>query len=547
MGTFKRDIQYFSNEGATDSGSLTDIESMTIRRGLEVKNNTFELTLKNPYTTLDQHKYVKTDGTLIFQENDVFKFYMNVFSDNTTLDTTSVDSSDLVMTADMLEVEGKLTDKKSTLKLKGVDKTYSMLSQLWSQSYTLPGADIDRNSPEIMQNILRLTSGQNTNPNSFDDNGAITTLGGYEIDSRLFTEGVKTTTTATSGTTGTTLVCSSATFSTDGVKKGFLIKNTTTYKTATVVSITNETTLVVSRSAAFTSGDGVQVSDGFIQDWRPSDGSAFPDIAMGKRFKPVSEWIEALSAPDVTNTSTETIATTYKCDRKMVSYIDEKNRFHWFYPDDSLVDYNITAGTITATDFSDDIVDVKMKFATYDVINMVIFNGGKDMYGVGNLFYHYEPTSSSTKLKMKYVPMLDVSETFIEKEIGKTNLVASGTGVYYLYNGERYARTASTLTATFDGKAYTTDKGYNDGFRAAARTACAGRAQQITKQRGNPRWKGSMRTRFSNFQPGEVIKLTVPQLGIKNVKLRINDVMHQIMQNSVTTSINLEEDDPAMG
>ncbi len=65
--------------------------------------------------------------------------------------------------------------------------------------------------------------------------------------------------TCTTGTTGTTVVDSTATFETNGVKRGDLVVNTTDGVASRVLSVTNETTLEVITTGLFASTEGYEV------------------------------------------------------------------------------------------------------------------------------------------------------------------------------------------------------------------------------------------------------------------------------------------------
>jgi len=71
---------------------------------------------------------------------------------------------------------------------------------------------------------------------------------------------------------------------------------------------------------------------GFIEDTRQDD-SAFPITTLARVFKPIYEWVDELSSTDHTNDfdGGENPASPPQ-DRTMLYYVDEKNRFHWFYP-----------------------------------------------------------------------------------------------------------------------------------------------------------------------------------------------------------------------
>lgn len=86
---------------------------------------------------------------------------------------------------------------------------------------------------------------------------------------------------------------------------------------------------------------------GFIEDTRPG-GSAFPTVTMAKVWKPAYEFIKDLSTPQMTNGTAELAnPATLPINRNMIFYVDEQNKFHWFYPRDS-AETTITAA-INAT------------------------------------------------------------------------------------------------------------------------------------------------------------------------------------------------------
>lgn len=102
----------------------------------------------------------------------------------------------------------------------------------------------------------------------------------------------------------------------------------------------------------------LESAGGFIEDTR-KDGSSFPDVAIAKVYKPAYEWVNDLSTVDYTNDfagGDDEDAPTQ--DRTMIFYVDELNRFHWFYPKDAATTtlsagINSSATTIPLTDASD--------------------------------------------------------------------------------------------------------------------------------------------------------------------------------------------------
>jgi len=94
----------------------------------------------------------------------------------------------------------------------------------------------------------------------------------------------------------------------------------------------------------------------FIEDTRQDDTSVFPDLAMAKVAKPAYNWIKELSSTDSTNDFAGTDDEDAPIqDRNMIFYIDELNRFHWFYPRDTVtttlngaINSSVTTVTLTS-------------------------------------------------------------------------------------------------------------------------------------------------------------------------------------------------------
>ncbi len=86
---------------------------------------------------------------------------------------------------------------------------------------------------------------------------------------------------------------------------------------------------------------------GFIEDTR-QDSSAFPTTTIAKVFKPAYEFIQDSSTLEHTNDfAGSDDEDNPPQNRIMVFYIDELNRFHWFYPKDGVT--TTLNGAITST------------------------------------------------------------------------------------------------------------------------------------------------------------------------------------------------------
>jgi len=124
MSNVRTKVLWYSNKGAGSAVELLDVERITVKRGLGSKSNSVSITLKNSYdkivsgNTINTH--ITSDGTIIFEENDVIEVYLKNDSDGTGIDTSVTD--DLITTADIVEWEVKGSHNKTTIKLKCVDK-----------------------------------------------------------------------------------------------------------------------------------------------------------------------------------------------------------------------------------------------------------------------------------------------------------------------------------------------------------------------------------------------------------------------------------------
>jgi len=110
---------------------------------------------------------------------------------------------------------------------------------------------------------------------------------------------------------------------------------------------------------------------GFIETTRP-DSSAFPSITMGKAFKPVWEWLDEISTKEYTNDFDGSDSENDPIvDRTMFYYVDERNRFHWFYPKDEVTTTLSTAITQTETITTIDVADA----SSLDTVGQIQIGG----------------------------------------------------------------------------------------------------------------------------------------------------------------------------
>lgn len=531
-----------------DPKTFTDVLRVSIKQSIKPSANYTEISLKNPpsskYGRISDgtiiHEHVSPLKELIFTEGDTMKIYAARITQNRTIDTSST-SNDLLMSAFLEEIKCNGTQKQSKITLRGVDKTYALLNKLHSYAYIQDNSPPASGwtAPVIVKDVIRAVN------DSHDD--AL----GYTF-------------------TGTALI----------------------------------------PYGPFAISAEMKSLGGFIEDTR-KDGSAYPTTTMAKVFAPAYEFIKEASSPENTNSQTALQSNALTQDRNMIFYIDELNRFHWFYPRDvvetslsaaltstattvtvvdaslfatdgrimmgsELIDYTGTtgtsftgstrgiAGTIAQAHSSGDtvtsaivvtegnitssveVLDINLTKKTFDVVNMVIYNAGKDMYGSGILWYYYNQNTSEKDLKMVYKPWNFIAKNLIEQEVKATNLVVSSTGVF-TFQETTYAATAFPFVTTWSASV-SSNATYNTSLRDKAAFAddSVGGALSaaLTNRTGSPRWKGNIDNAGYRFRPGDVITFTSDRFGIQRVALRINEVTHNIDKSSWATNIEVEEDEP---
>lgn len=291
----------------------------------------------------------------------------------------------------------------------------------------------------------------------------------------------------------------------------------------------------------YTNGQGLfgidarlESDGGFIEDTRPDD-SAFPTIHIGKLFKPIYEWIDELSQTNYTNSSTEIANGTEVAQLKYIYRVDKLNRLHWFYPTNS-EDYTINIGTVTP---DGEVRELKLKNSVFDVVNCVFYNAGESLdNNTAILDFFYDKTSEEPKLKIKYIPWIDIAINYRQQAVNAGDITINEDGTI----------TFNTSSGTTPwGDVFTSANDYRDSFYDIANADGQARARRYTSKRGSPRWKGTLTLKGKQYDSGQLINLTATQVGIQSLNIRIIKVTHQVNKNSWVTTLNLEEDEKAIG
>lgn len=187
-------IEWYPNKGRADVEEITDWKRLNYTKNSSNVANVCEITLVNAVNkvTTDSktiNKYVSNDGLLRFEEEDFIKVFIR--HSTTTGSITATDTSDdLVFAGEVSEIVTEVADKKSTIKLKCVDKTFTILNRIWWYDYNSATLATSR-APNIIQHIIRSTTGETTSSQGVNTSGTIADYkdGGFDIDARFVSAG----------------------------------------------------------------------------------------------------------------------------------------------------------------------------------------------------------------------------------------------------------------------------------------------------------------------------------------------------------------------
>jgi len=466
---------------------ITDIISITGGKGMDIKNNVLSFTLKND-----------------FQKNITYP------DASTMKQTTYVNSSKELMfeEQDQIKVYAKYTDD-------GAD----FVSDAWSSSSTTaPSDDYLIGSFYIAEfNPQHVDKAAQINVKCVDKT--------YVLFNRILAKAF----TATDGLTAPEMIQKVIRYSSqnpEGLFQGTAGDAGTRYDV-----------------------DARLVSEsGYITDTRRNtkeDGSAnantdFPEVELAKVWKPVYEWIKDLSQVEMTNSVTEQ-GDVLVYGRPFIFWVDESNAFHWVYPSDT-PDSTIVVGT-------DEVRNANMSKSVFDVTNMIIYNVGDDMYGTGLYYYAVDLTSKVRTLKMRYVPMTDISKKWISADYATGTLAAdrdgapAGKPVPQFPTSYPLSACVFPPTENFANVASISDDGdYNDALRERCLAEGDKRAKALLSGLSNARWKGTVTMKGTIYAAGDLIKFTDDRIGLNEVLIRVMTVRHSFNKNGWQTTLELEQD-----
>jgi hypothetical protein len=549
MTQLKYQINYYYLDNGSnliaDTTMSDDVVQVDIRKAADAKSNIATVRIVSPTTDLFsdgtvQNKYVDDNGDCIFRATTSSSGYKN-FEERVDIYSKYVDDptedivtdSNLLFSGQIKEVSVKDSNTEIVYELECSDRTFNLLNRIYGNQYRAS------NVPTIIQNIIRKrTQLVDTAIQAYNTSGTLTkTPLKYMIDARLFSASIKQSTTAVAASSTKTIVAASATFVTNNVAVGDIVRNTTTNEVAIVKTVVSQTSLVLSK-AIFTTAASIQVSDGFIVDFRP-DGSAFPTISFGYPDKPLYEWISNLVGVQFTNNDAE-LAGTKTVTRPYTFYIDSKNRFHMFLPDQNAT-YNITTGVSTAIapDTEEHIVyDVDFKRGIYDVVNFIIFKAGEDMNNKQVRGWEQDPSAGPPMVKDSFRPFLHVARQMKRQDAQQGNITYNSQDSY------NYPSAYPVTPAWNTSLTASSNSDYNTKFREEARRRGREEARKIINNTGSVRWRGNTNVKGKNYVASDLVRFTDKRVGIQNILVRITDVKHNFDKLGWSTMLSLEEDVP---
>lgn len=534
-------INWYGQGGSAVAETFEDVQGITIRRTSEASASTAEITLANPiYKTLSDttliNKYVGDDKLIKFNEGDIVKIYLAYDTSTRSIDTSRT-SADLMMTAEISEIEVNVDTKKSTIKLRCIDKTYTMLNKLWAFNYD---NSISFTAPEIVQDVVRQISDDHNDLTAYDGSGNFVSGGIYAIDARLVSSNGFIEDTRPDGSVFPTAIIAK----TYKPAYEFLLDASKPENTNTTAELDtgnppadrsyvfyvdelNRLHWFYPRDAVSTTLNGAINSS--VTTITLTSTSGLPLVG---RIVIENEWVDytGVSGNNLTGCSRGVANTTAAAHSTGVVV---SNRIV------------IIAGN-TSTGFN--VLSYKLTKKTFDIVNMVIFNAGKDLNGSGILSYFYDENTESKELKMVYKPYTEISKELIQAEIDAGNLIKDDTtpGEFVFDNGHFYTNDTYNFATTW-GTTVTSDTTYNTAVRDQAESIGKSRAENLTHRRGSPRWKGSIDLEGIKFNPNDLIRFTSSAAGIYNQELRIKQVTHQIDKSGWFTTIDVEEDERKRG
>lgn len=524
--------------GSNSVEIIDDVISLQPRKGMEVKNNIFDLRVKN---TLRQTsggqvvgRYVNADGSLQFRERDILRVYAKFTNSASDVNGEWWTNDFLIGVFFVREFQFDHSDNSTHLTISGVDNAFILFNRVWAKEY---GRARPFTAPGIIRNMVRFNSGdtislypgtQNEIGQFFDIQANFESEGGFIQDRRS----TNTTLTGSVSAGDTTInVVSTAAFQPVG----------------TLVIGDEHISYAGKTSTSFTGC--VRGIDDTIAKTHASGTvyQGFPLIQIANTFRPVYEWLAELSQTGYTNYVDELRASEPFYPLAFILWMDKFNRLVWRAASD-IPDLTITV------DGNQEVYGVRMERTVFDSVNFVIYNSGNDMNGRGITYYFYNPDTQVPTLKMRYEPMIDIADYLLNEDLkANPNREAEPANeqlrrypVSFPLSNWAFKASGNDfrdLLGQTPRSTLTSKSDYNNALREASRWDGRVRAQQIVSRTVGLRYRGDIVVKYANYAPGTLIRFTDRRLGINNQLLRIVDITPNLSRQECSVTLRVEEDE----
>lgn len=527
---------------------LDDIISLTSRKASDLQNNILDIVLKNYSTNPNGTilgRHVNNVGSLSFNEQDEIRIYAKYTDDGADLSGISwVVDENLLGAYYVAEISYSHNEGQQRITISCVDRAYILFNKVMVNSY---GINNLFTAPGVIRDVVRVNSdaiqyGRSSNYQGTD------TIPGVEldIDARFVSEGGNITDyRAEINTQLNGALNSSATTIT--------VDNTANFKDEGTLVIGTEHIAYTGKTATTFTGCTRAIDNTVAASHSDNDTvyQGFPTLVFTKIWKPVYEWIGELSQTGNVNYSDELESGGDEFyERSFLFYLDFENRFYWIPPDDN-VDVTLNVG-------DNDIYGIQLEQAVFDAVNFVIYNAGADMNGRGITFYWYDQNSNLSGLKMRYQPMTEIADEFLDEDIREVNTAREAEpqndelrrfvtdGSYPLsdysfkkwdnkWRLEELGITARTTIAN--------DSEYNNALRNASKSKGLEEAKLITSRLQGLRYRGQISVKGSRYNPTDLIELTDRRIGVDAIKLRVRQITQTLRDGTWSTTLEVEEDE----
>lgn len=556
---------------------IPDCISANIHKSTEIQNNLCNLTLKNSASnqssfTLDTasatdgsrvtltdttYRYRIGDyinpvtGTILFKEEDSIKVWATYLTDATEVGTAWYDDTRLLGAFGVEEYQIQTLENQNRIQLKAVDAAYLLFNKIYNFSY---GVGNVFTAPGIIRHCAR-KFGEKPGSDVFGTHNDTGTE--YAMDAKFLSEGgyiedIRRIRTAI------------GTYSYDKQNQlnGAINSSVTTITVDSTTGFEDDGTLVIdTEHISYTGKSGTQFTGctrgiddtsaaSHLDDAVTYQG--FPLVVMSKIWKPLFEWIGEISQTENTNYLSEIQeGGTQYFGRAFLFWIDKNNSPHWVYPDD-VVDLTIDLGEEGRRSF-------KLEKTIFDAVNFIIYNSGEDMYGNGITYYLFDDTTEVATLKMRYQPMTKIVHTLIDRDIKEDANPTRNTAERDIYKqfpaSYSPAIVPSFLSLANEFRAMqgqsprvsvTSDSEYNDCLREAAKQMGWNEAKKITTKQSGLRYRGQIAIKGAAVNPGDLIQVTNPFIGLTSQYLRVREITHNINSNTFESTLDVEEDEKVM-